>query len=242
MADDRPRAGETAATAWQRSIARFGLDERQLGQLSAALTALARDEHAPTAVRDVAEAAKIHVADSLVGLEVAELRVARSVADLGSGAGFPGLALAIGLPDAVVCLVESQRRKCEFLRSLAAGAGVDNATVVCARAEEWSEGAAANDVVVARALASQSVVLEYAAPLLRLGGVVVDWRGRRSEVEEHDASAAAETLGLRLREIRRVEPFVDATDRHLHVFVKEHPTPARFPRRAGIARKRPLRG
>ena len=204
------------------------------------LAALERDEHAPTAVRDRGEAARVHVADSLVGLDVDSLRDCRVVADLGAGAGFPGLALAVGLPHAEVRLVESQRRKCEFLRSVLASAGIANATVVCARAEEWSEGIAANDAVVARALAPQPVVLEYAAPLLRVGGSLVDWRGRRNDAEELAAAAAADVLGLRLLEIRRVEPFVGATDRHLHVFVKARETPARFPRRAGIARKRPL--
>jgi 16S rRNA (guanine527-N7)-methyltransferase len=111
---------------------------------------------------------------------------------------------------------------------------------VCARAEQWSAGLVANDVVTARAVAAQPVVLEYAAPLLRLGGVLVDWRGRRSSAEEAAARTAAAELGLELREIRRVTPFARAAHRHLHVFEKVAQTPPRFPRRAGIARKRPL--
>jgi 16S rRNA (guanine527-N7)-methyltransferase len=91
-----------------------------------------------------------------------------------------------------------------------------------------------------RALAAQAVVLEYAAPLLRLGGTLVDWRGKRVQGEEDASVAVAETLGLRRVEIRHVEPFEGATDRHLHVYVKADATPERFPRRAGIARKRPL--
>jgi 16S rRNA (guanine527-N7)-methyltransferase len=94
--------------------------------------------------------------------------------------------------------------------------------------------------VLARALAPQPVVLEYAAPLLRMGGTLIDWRGRRNADEERAAARAAQTLGLRLAEVRKVEPFPAATDRHLHVFVKDRETPDRFPRRAGIARKRPL--
>lgn len=242
MPSDRTPVAAGPLAPWQQTIARFGLDKPQIARLEAVLGALSRDEHAPTAVRERPDAANIHVADSLVGLEVADLHDARTIADLGAGAGFPGLALAVGLAGAEVRLVESQRRKCAFLRSVTAGAGIENATVVCARAEEWREGIEANDGVVARALAAQPVVLEYAAPLLRLGGALVDWRGRRNEAEERDAAAAAAALGLRLREIRRVEPFAGATDRHLHVFVKERETPARFPRRPGIARKRPLTG
>src|SRR5260370_1001444 len=75
-----------------------------------------------------------------------------------------------------------------------------------------------NDVVVARALAPQTVVLEYAAPLLRLGGSLVDWRGRRARPEEDAAARAAAELGLRRVEIRRVQPFAGARDHHLHVF------------------------
>jgi 16S rRNA (guanine527-N7)-methyltransferase len=228
------------ARPWAALLVRFGLSEHQTERLAAVLAELERDEHAPTAVRDAEEAAKVHVADALVALDVDGLRASRTVADLGAGAGFPGLAIAVALPDAEVRLVESQRRKCQFMRSLAAAASIANATVVCTRAEEWDEGIAANDAVLARALAPQPVVLEYAAPLLRLGGTLIDWRGRRNAGEERAAAGAAEKLGLRLAEVRRVEPFAGATDRHLHVFVKERETPDRFPRRAGIARKRPL--
>jgi 16S rRNA (guanine527-N7)-methyltransferase len=114
--------------------------------------------------------------------------------------------------------------------------------VVCSRAEEWAEGRELADVVVCRALAAQPVVLEYAAPLLRAGGRLVEWRGVRSVDEERRARVAAATLGLSLVEIRHVEPFDGARDRHLHVFEKVGPTPAAYPRRAGIARKRPLGG
>ena len=228
--------------ALRAALERHRLSSAQLAQLTAILDSIERDEHAPTAVRDPHEAIDAHLADSLVGLDIDELRRASALADLGAGAGFPGLPLAVALPRANVRLLESQRRKCEFLERLCDSAEVGNATVVCARAEEWSGGIGANDAVVARALAPQPVVLEYAAPLLRLGGTLVDWRGRRDERQEQAAAAAAPALGMRLLEIRHVHPFAGATDRHLHVFVKDGPTPERYPRRAGIARKRPLGG
>jgi 16S rRNA (guanine527-N7)-methyltransferase len=221
-------------------LARFALTGGQIEHLAAVLEELGRDEHAPTAVRDTEEATKVHVADALVALDVDGLRASRTVADVGAGAGFPGLPIAVALPDVEVRLVESQQRKCQFIRSLAAAAGIVNVSIVCARAEEWDDGIGANDAVLARALAPQPVVLEYAAPLLRLGGTLIDWRGRRNDAEERAAAGAAQTLGLRPAEVRHVEPFAGATDRHLHVFVKERETPDRFPRRAGIARKRPL--
>lgn len=219
---------------------RGALTGEQQSQLAAVLRVLEADEHAPTAVRTAELAARTHIADSLVALELDAVRAAACIADLGSGVGFPGVALAVALPGTDVSLIESQRRKCEFLERLCAAATIENAQVVCSRAEEWREGALRCDVVVARALAAQPVVLEYAAPLLRMGGTLVDWRGRREQAAEAASERAAALLGLQRVEIRGVVPFEGATDRHLHVFVKTSETPPRFPRRAGVARKRPL--
>lgn len=204
------------------------------------LRSLAADEHAPTSVRDPARAEQVHVADSLAALEIEQVVRARTLADIGSGAGFPGLPLAVALPAAEVSLVESQGRKCAFLERVCVEAGIVNASVVCARAEEWEAGLERNDVVLARAVASQAVVLEYAAPLLRVGGSLIDWRGRRVPEEEERADRAAEILGLRREEVLRTPPVEGATEHHLHTFTKLGATPARFPRRAGMARKRPL--
>ncbi|MHB8233450.1 MAG: 16S rRNA (guanine(527)-N(7))-methyltransferase RsmG [Solirubrobacteraceae bacterium] len=225
---------------WRPSLQRYGLDSDQLAQLASILDQLTSSDRAPTSVRDPREAADAHLADSLVGLDFEELRSASAVADIGSGPGFPGTALAVALPGAHVSLIESQRRKCEFLAGVCAAARISNASVICTRVEDWREGEGANDAVLARALAPQPVVLEYAAPLLRVGGAVLDWRGRRDAAQERAAATAAEQLGLALREIRHVQPFAQARDRHVHVFVKEDSTPQRFPRRAGMARKRPL--
>lgn len=228
------------AAAAVAALSKYGLDGAQLANLARILEVLERDERAPTAIREPHEAAERHLADSLAALDVDVVREAREIADLGAGAGFPGLPLAVALPGAQFRLVESQRRKCDFIERLLAEVQIENASVVCARAEEWAEGRERNDVVCARALASQPVVLEYAAPLLRAGGALVDWRGRRDPEEEHAARQAGVALGLSPREIRAVEPFPGATDLHLHVWEKTQETPARFPRRAGIARKRPL--
>lgn len=219
---------------------RHGLDAVQLGQLELLTGALAGDERAPTSVHEPLQVVDVHVADSLAGLEVEALCGADRIADLGAGAGLPGLALAIALPRADLRLVESQSRKCDYIAGLVERIALANATVVCARAEEWVEGREQHDAVVARALAAQPVVLEYAAPLLRIGGVLVEWRGRRLAEEEAAAARASRELGLDLVEVRRTTPFEGASDHHLHVFRKTTPTPPRFPRRPGIARKRPL--
>jgi 16S rRNA (guanine527-N7)-methyltransferase len=230
----------TSDEALLRGLAEaFHLNGGQQAQLDALLSALSAVD-APTTVCAPALAIDVHLADSLVALELDVVRQAAQIADLGSGAGFPGLPLAVALPAARVSLIESQRRKCQFLERVLAGAGIENAHVVCSRAEEWRAGFDTQDVVLARALAAQPVVLEYAAPLLRTGGTLVDWRGRRNADEERTAVLAAADLGLRLLEILRVEPFEEARDHHLHLYVKVASTPPRFPRRPGVARKRPL--
>jgi 16S rRNA (guanine527-N7)-methyltransferase len=148
--------------------------------------------------------------------------------------------LAIALPTAQATLIESNARKCDFIRSAAAAAGLANVAVVAERAESWSAGLGSRDLVTARALAPLAVLAEYAAPLLREGGVLVAWKGRRDAAEELDAVAAADQLGLVAEEIRSVQPYREAQHRHLHVLRKVAPTPERFPRRPGMARKRPL--
>jgi 16S rRNA (guanine527-N7)-methyltransferase len=195
---------------------------------------------APTAVHEPERAVDIHIADSLAGLEVPQLRSARLIADLGAGAGLPGLVLAAALTEARVVLVEAAARKCEFLRWAIDAMGLGNADVVRARAEEWADGIGRCDVVTARALAAMPVLCEYAAPLLRDGGVLVAWKGAVSETEAADESAAAEHLGLRIEPVLSVVPYPGSERRTLRVLRKVGPTPPNYPRRAGIATKRPL--
>jgi 16S rRNA (guanine527-N7)-methyltransferase len=221
-------------------VERYGLSAAERSQLEMILAALVGDERSPTTVRDPGLAADVHLADSLVALEVGVLAPAERIADLGTGAGFPGLALGVALPSKALWLVESQARKCAFMERLLRRVGVANAHVVCARVEEWEEGLGANDVVLARAVAAPAVVVEYAAPLLRVGGALVDWRGRREPEIERLGLDAARQLGMDLAEIRHVEPYEGARDHHLHVYLKVRETPGGFPRRAGMARKRPL--
>jgi 16S rRNA (guanine527-N7)-methyltransferase len=221
--------------------ARWALPPAAPAQLRAILAAVEVEPTSITTVRDPAHGVDQHVADSLAGLELAELRGARSIADLGAGGGFPGLVLAAALPEATVALVESVGKKCEFLRRAAAAAGLQNVAVVNARAEAWPAGVEAHDVVTARALAPLNVLAEYAAPLLREGGALVAYKGHRDPVEEAGGIAAASILGLEARPPVEIAPFPGAQARHLYLYLKVGPTPDRFPRREGMARKRPLR-
>jgi 16S rRNA (guanine527-N7)-methyltransferase len=218
---------------------RYELPPGATAPLSVLLELLAAPE-APTSVHDPRDGLRVHVADSLAGLEVPELRTASVIADLGAGAGLPGLVLAAALPAARLVLVESAGRKCEFLRAAAEAMDLANVEVVWARAEEWRDGIGACDVVCARAVASLAVLAEYAAPLLREGGVLVAWKGTVGDDEAADAAAAADRLGLAPAAVRPVVPFAGSERRTLHVLRKIEPTPPQFPRRAGMATKRPL--
>jgi 16S rRNA (guanine527-N7)-methyltransferase len=211
------------------------------------LEALAAEADPHTTVSAPADALQMHVADSLSGLAVPELASARRVADVGAGAGFPGLALAVALPRADIDLIESTGRKTATIARLAQAARLPNARAVNARAEEWAAtpaalggGGEAYDAVVVRAVAALPVLAEYAAPLLRIHGVMVAWKGARSAEEESAGRVAADALGLEPGDVLRVEPFEGARERHLHVYRKLAPTPSRFPRRPGMAVKRPL--
>lgn len=221
-------------------VERYGLEPRAGWQLGALLNTLAEDPLAPTTVTDPARAVDDHLADSLVALELPDVRDASTIADLGAGAGVPGLPLAIALPESTVTLVESSARKCEFIQRAAIAAGVGNAEVVNARAEQWPGGLGRFELVTARALAALDVVVEYAAPLLKLGGRLLAWRGRRDPEVEAAGDRAAAAVGMQVGPILEVAPFAGAKHRHLHLMSKVMDTPPRFPRRPGIAAKRPL--
>lgn len=219
---------------------RYALPHGAIERLAGFLRVLEEDATAPTTVRDPDAAVDIHVADALVALDLPAVRDAGTVADLGAGAGVPGVVLAAALPDARVFLVESVGRKCAFMERVVEATGLGNVEVVCARAEEWRDGIGACDVVTARAVAPLAVLCEYAAPLLRAGGLFVAWKGARDADEEAGGARAASELGLAAGEIRWVEPFAGAEHRHLHLYSKVGETPPRYPRRAGMARKRPI--
>jgi 16S rRNA (guanine527-N7)-methyltransferase len=211
------------------------------------LAALAAEPDPHTTVADPEAALEVHVADSLSGLEVPELAAARRIADIGAGAGFPGLVLAIALPRAQVDLIESVGRKTAVIDRLIQAAELSNARSVTARAEEFARtpavlggGGEAYDAVTARAVGPLAVLVEYAAPLLRVDGVLVAWKGARDGAEEASGAAAAEKVGMAVKEVVAVRPYEASENRHLHVFRKIAPTPPRFPRRPGMARKRPL--
>ncbi len=228
----------------RRRLEQLGSDHAltplQVDRLERLLGLLADTPQAPTTVTDPQRAVDVHVADSLSGLEIPALRAAGGIADLGSGAGFPALVLAVALPATRVAAVESNGRKCGFIREMVVAMGLENLFVGCSRAEDWSDGLGANDVVCARALAPLGVLCEYAAPLLADGGTLVAWKGRMEDDEVDTARRAAVELGLSPPVLTPVRPFPGSEHRQLAVSVKQSSTPERFPRRTGVALKRPL--
>src|SRR3954452_12813331 len=174
-----------------------------------------------TAITDYDEARRVLLDDSLRGADLVA-RFGGPIVDVGSGGGAPGIPLAVTFPEREVVLVEAERRKCEFLERVAP----PNARVVWGRAEEqetdWA-GAA-----VAKALAHPPTAAEWCLPLVRAGGAVVLWVGPSAERDR--VALVAERLAGELE---------DAPEGFL-VIRKTGPTPDGFPRRVGVAKKRPL--
>jgi 16S rRNA (guanine527-N7)-methyltransferase len=207
-----------------------------------ALLEMLADPRAPISASSVERARDVHIADSLSGLEIDPLASASRVADLGSGAGLPGLVLAACLPDARFDLIESLGRKCGFLREAADRMGLENVAVVCERSEDRasSQSREAYDAVTARAVGSLATLAELASPLLRQGGVLVAWKGARSDAEESELARGAPRLAMDPIEIRSVRPYSGSRDRNIHLLRKNGPTPNGLPRRPGMAAKRPF--
>jgi len=159
--------------------------------------------------------------DSLRAVELVS-RFEGAIVDVGSGGGAPGIPLAHALPGREVVLLEAERRKCEFLEQWAP----PNTRVVWGRAEEQETDWAG--VAVAKALAAPPTAAEWCLPLVRAGGAVILWVGPSAEREQ--VAAVAEQIGGEL----------DASPEGLILIRKTGPTPPGFPRRAGVAKKRPL--
>jgi 16S rRNA (guanine527-N7)-methyltransferase len=174
-----------------------------------------------TAIRSLEEARRVLLDDSLRGVELVEA-FDGPVVDVGSGGGVPGIPLAVSLPERELTLLEANGRKCEFLRTWAP----ENASVVQGRAEEQEPDQFG--VAVAKALAAPPVAAEWCLPLVRPGGAAVLWVGATADATR--VAQVAEQLGGRL---------ADGPD-GFFVLEKVQSTPPGFPRRTGVARKRPL--
>ena len=197
-----------------------------------------------TAITDPAGIATKHFLDSLTALAVRDWSGRERVVDVGSGAGFPGLALRIALPGSSAALVESVTKKCTWLREISATLDLDRVAVHNARAEVLGADAAHRaryDVGTARAVSSLADCIEYLVPLLVVGGEAIVWKGK-VDAELPAASRAAAEVGA---EITSVTPTSSLgvgdllPGRHLVLVRKTGVTPPRFPRTSQEMRRRP---
>jgi 16S rRNA (guanine527-N7)-methyltransferase len=172
-----------------------------------------------------------------------DLREGNRLVDVGSGAGFPGLPLKILHPEVHITLVESNRKKIEFLTHIVNILGLTEIEIVDERAEDLGKTSSCRDQfdwAVARAVAVMPVLLEYLLPLLRVGGRGVAQKGEAGLAEVQDADSSMKILGGRLEQVYPVELPTVAETRYLILFEKVAGTPVKYPRKAGIPAKRPL--
>ncbi|MHC4429405.1 MAG: 16S rRNA (guanine(527)-N(7))-methyltransferase RsmG [Planctomycetota bacterium] len=192
-----------------------------------------------TAITDAEEAWHKHVLDSLSLLKYLAASEAKRVVDVGSGGGFPGMPLAVALPDVRFCLVEATGKKARFLEQAAAALALPNVEVICERAEtigqDHKHHRAQYDAVVARAVGPLEVLLELTVPLARVGGHVLAIKGERAAAEIEEA---AEALRLLHAEVVTADRTPTGT---VVCIEKVGPTPRTYPRRPGEPKRAPIK-
>ena len=193
-----------------------------------------------TAPEDVAVK---HIIDSLTAYDAALFDGARTLIDVGTGAGLPGIPLAVYVPHLTVTLLDALNKRVRFLTEVTAAMGLQNVRCIHARAEEaarTAEHRAAYDIAVSRAVARLPVLLEYTLPFVRVGGTLLALKGRAYAEEQKEARRAAEVLGGGRITARPVHlPGLDDV-RAILMVTKERQTPAAYPRGGGAPTRRPL--
>ena len=193
-----------------------------------------------TAPEDVAVK---HIIDSLTAYDAALFDGARTLIDVGTGAGLPGIPLAVYAPHLTVTLLDSLNKRVRFLTEVTAAMGLQNVRCIHARAEEAARKAehrAAYDIAVSRAVARLPVLLEYTLPFVRVGGTLLALKGRAYAEEQKEARRAAEVLGGGRITARPVHlPGLDDV-RAILTVTKERQTPAAYPRGGGAPTRRPI--
>jgi len=195
-----------------------------------------------TAVTDERKIIDLHFRDSLSLVAFPEFESAERIVDVGSGAGFPGLPLAIACPAKTFFLLEATTKKSEFIDDSIRNLGLSNTFTIGSRAETAGRGEYRDsfDLAIARAVGPLPLVIEYVMPLLKAGGYALLQRGSREENDESTAAYVATLLGGRLERIEKIKPYKGSQNLHVWVFSKSSSTPDGFPRREGVAKKRPL--
>lgn len=190
-----------------------------------------------TAITEPTAVARLHFLDSLALLRE-EALAGKTLIDIGCGAGFPGVPLAIAEPTLRVTLLDSLQKRVNWLKTILPELGVD-ATCVAARAEEYvAEHREAYDVATSRAVARLNILLELCLPYVKVGGKFLALKGAMAQAEADEAKTAIEALGGRLSEIREY-PVGEAIHR-IVVVEKVRPTPKAYPRKFAKIKQQPL--
>lgn len=193
-----------------------------------------------TAITDPRDVAILHLLDSLALTGLAGLE-GRTVVDVGTGAGFPGVPLAIARPSARVTLLDSLGKRVDFLRESCRTLGLDNVECVHGRAEEFAgERRETFDLAVSRAVAALPVLCELCLPLVKVGGAFWAMKSVDTEEEISASKTAVKVLGGR---IQAVSDYTIPTTEVVHRVVciqKTAPTPKKYPRRFALIKKQPL--
>lgn len=192
-----------------------------------------------TAITEPHQAARKHFADSLLPLKSELFPPKTKCLDIGTGAGFPGLPLAIFLPECDFLLLDSIAKKLSFASDAIKKLGLKNVKIKVSRAEnlirEENETRESFDVVFSRAVASLPVLIELSLPFVKTGGHFIAFKSKEAENELRDAAFAIKTLG------GEFETIIGDHERNLIIIKKKNPTPEKYPRRNGVPEKRPLR-
>ena len=190
-----------------------------------------------TAITDPAQVAKLHLLDSLTVLTAADLKGKRLI-DVGCGAGFPGVPLAIACPEAEVTLLDSLGKRVRWLEATLPTLGVA-ARCITARAEEAvADHRESFDYATSRAVARLNILLELTAPYVKVGGAVIAMKGAAAQEELAECAGAIRKLGLKLEDVKHFS--IDGADHALIVLRKVAHTPAAYPRRYAKIKQTPL--
>ena len=196
-----------------------------------------------TAVEGEEELLDRHLIDSLTVMKTELISGAETLIDVGTGAGFPGMALAMAMPETQVVLLDSQQKRLSFLQAVKEETGTANTRIIHARAEDGArmpELREQFDAACARAVAPLNVLCELLLPFVKAGGKMLCWKGPGLEAEMEAGRRAAFLLGGKLREPVPCPIAGREWDHRILPAVKESPTPKKYPRKAGTPRKSPL--
>ena len=183
-----------------------------------------------------------HFLDSLTIFKTGELDGKKSVIDVGTGAGFPGIPMAIQNPDLEVTLLDSLNKRIKFLNKVVEETELENVTTYHGRAEEFArkkEIRDAFDVSVSRAVANMSTLAEYTMPYVKPGGVMIAMKGSEYKEELKEAENAIKVLGGEIKEVKEIT-LPDGILHSLIVVEKVKPTPKKYPRAGGKPKSKPL--